>query len=773
MSSRSDLGQLSPSEWDELQELADRFEAACRSSAAVDLDRFLPTPGSALRPLALRELIAIQLDARWRRGERPRVADYVVRFPELATGHGQVAALLYEEVRLRLQQGERPDLAEYARAYPDHVRALEQMLADRPLASPGEESQLGETISTTLQQPNLHPPELGTTLDYQPRGASAFGAVEERIGDFELLRVLGEGSFGKVYLARQVSLDRLVALKLTSDTSSEARTLASLEHDHIVQVFSEKIDGQRNQRLLCMQFVAGPTLERIIAELKRQPRSDWSGQLLLDLIDRFSQHAATFHPAALRDREMLARADFIQAVCWVGARLAEALDYAHARGVLHRDVKPANILFSQYGRPMLGDFNVSLNTRKVSAARGGLGGTIAYMAPEHLDACNPDGETLREFVAERSDLYSLGVTLFELLTGQRPFQDKLLPGGRTAEALRVLTEQRRRKAPSARVLNTEVPPVLDGVLRRCLAPEPGDRYASAAELARALEGCRELRRIERELPPGSLATRIAVARPFLAFMIVALVPQLISSGVNIAYNWLEIVSRFRTEELRTAFNQVALTYNVLLYPFCTFLLFRQVWAGYRLWKRLYPDGDQTPELLDAKSVASARRKLLAWPAWTVSLSAVGWLPGGLLLPLGIDLLAGPLAMEVYVHFLISFTLSGLIALTYTYFGVQFVVFRSLYPRFWVDPQHVRMDIARELRQRGPRQGLFQLLAGVIPLAGAILMVAVGPEVTGYLAFRVLASLLILLGMAGFGLAVAANKFLADTLGVLTGTERGR
>jgi hypothetical protein len=115
----------------------------------------------------------------------------------------------------------------------------------------------------------------------------------------------------------------------------------------------------------------------------------------------------------------------------------------------------------------------------------------------------------------------------------------------------------------------------------------------------------------------------------------------------------------------------------------------------------------------------------------------------------------------------------LIALTYTYFGVQFVVFRSLYPRFWVDPQHVRMDIARELRQRGPRQGLFQLLAGVIPLAGAILMVAVGPEVTGYLAFRVLASLLILLGMAGFGLAVAANKFLADTLGVLTGTERGR
>jgi hypothetical protein len=375
-------------------------------------------------------------------------------------------------------------------------------------------------------------------------------------------------------------------------------------------------------------------------------------------------------------------------------------------------------------------------------------------------------------VAERADIYSLAVTLFELLTGQRPFPVQLPAGEHTAETLRKMADARRGPPPSARAVCPDVPAVLDGVLRRCLEPDPARRYGSAAELARALEGCREWRHIAAELPHGNRLTQAALRRPFLWLILLALFPQIVSSLVNIAYNWLEIVSRFESQDLEQAFNLVALTYNVLVYPFCTYLLFRQMWPVYRMWKRLHPRNG-LPETLARDEVAVGRRRMLSWPAWAVGLSALGWLPGGFLFPLGIDLLAGPMALDVYAHFLISFTLSGLIAMTYTYFGVQFVALRSLYPRFWADPQDLHRDIAAELRERSPRLALFQLLAGVIPLAGAILLVVVGPELTGYLAFRLLAASLILLGMVGFGIAIAANKFLAETLSVLTGADRGR
>ena len=111
----------------------------------------------------------------------------------------------------------------------------------------------------TLAAPSCRP-EAGPAATCAPRGFPASG---QRIDDFELLQLLGEGSFGKVFLARQLSLERQVALKVTSNHGCEARTLASLEHDHIVHVFSETVDPTRDLRLLCMQYVPGTTLQRI------------------------------------------------------------------------------------------------------------------------------------------------------------------------------------------------------------------------------------------------------------------------------------------------------------------------------------------------------------------------------------------------------------------------------------------------------------------------------------------------------------------------------
>jgi len=583
----------------------------------------------------------------------------------------------------------------------------------------------------------------------------------QRIDDFELLAVLGEGAFGRVFLARQVSLDRQVALKVTANKGSEARTLASLEHDHIVHVFSEILDQGRDLRLLCMQYVPGTTLQRLLEALRRRPRKEWTGLALLEAIDELTVHPASFHADALRDREMLARDDHIQVVCWMAARLADALDYAHHRGILHRDIKPANILVSQYCRPLLADFNLAFHTEPLAGApKEKLGGTLAYMAPEHIEAFDSQGAIPPQLVDQRSDIYSLGVVVFEMLTGVRPHPD---PKRESSEStlLRELAAQRRGPVPSLRKFNPEVPEVLERVVQRCLDPDPGQRPQTGAELARALDGCREHRRIERELPVGGILTRTATAHPFLMLLLLVFWPHFLGSVVNISYNQIRIVDDLSAAQQR-AFVQLVLGYNLVVYPVCFWILYWQVGPVVRLWRRLGEGKEVGPA-----EMASLRSRVLRMPLWVVALSCLGWLPGGLFFPLAIWLLAGPVDSGVFGHFLVSFALSGLIALTYSFFGTQYIALRILYPRLWVNASGIRETIRREVCGLARRLWIFQLWAGLIPLAGAILMIAVGPEISGYRTFRLLATSLIILGLVGFGLALMMTNFLNQTLVTLT------
>jgi serine/threonine protein kinase len=600
----------------------------------------------------------------------------------------------------------------------------------------------------------------------------------QQIGDFELLRVLGQGSFGKVFLARQVSLDRQVALKVTANWGCEARTLARLEHEHIVQVFSESVES--DHRLLCMQYVAGTTLERVIDSLQGRPHREWTGRAILEAIDRLSTETAALHPAALRGREWLTQDDDVQAVCRLGAQLAEALDYAHGRGILHRDIKPANILVSQYGRPLLMDFNLSSH-HGPAAGRSRLGGTLAYMAPEHLDAFNPAESTPPEAVDQRSDIYALGVVLFELLTGQRPFPSSPAPlstderGDEAASlcaTLRAMAAERRVQEDlcrSPRRINPDVPPTLDRAIRCCLDPDPAHRYQTAGELARALEGCGELRRVEREAPAPGPLTRAALRHPFLLLAVLTLLPHVLGSAVNIAYNALRIVSSLTTAQ-QVAFTWLVLGYNLVMYPVCLAILVGLVVPAWRTWRDLGYGRAVSGVRPAPDRVAAVRRGVLRWPLWAVAVSCLGWLPGGMVFPLAIVWLAGPVDAEVFGHFVVSFTLSGLIALTYSFFAVQFMALRVFYPRLWVDGRDFGPTTRAELGSVAPRLRAFQLLAGVIPLAGAVLLIGVGPETSGYRTFRLLATALIALGMAGFGLAAVAHNVLSQTLAVLTRAE---
>jgi hypothetical protein len=210
-----------------------------------------------------------------------------------------------------------------------------------------------------------------------------------------------------------------------------------------------------------------------------------SGAPLVQALDRLQtgQPPPTGRSAG---RAALLHRSYAEGIAWWGARLAEALDHAHDRGVLHRDIKPSNVLVTSDGMPMLLDFNLAYEplVQDGSAADSTtLGGTIDYMAPEHLRALvDPSSET----VDGRSDIYSLGVMLFEALVGHRPFAAPHR-GSSVMEALLRAADERTRTRLGPRALEPEVTPAFDAVIRRCLEPNPVDRYASAAELAADLQ----------------------------------------------------------------------------------------------------------------------------------------------------------------------------------------------------------------------------------------------------------------------------------------------
>lgn len=192
----------------------------------------------------------------------------------------------------------------------------------------------------------------------------------------------------------------------------------------------------------------------------------------------------TMHPA----RRYFRQSTYLQSTVWIAARLAEALEHAHSRGLLHRDIKPSNILLAADGTPMLLDFNLSAEVRRTGdpdQAAGEVGGTLPYMAPEHLDAFDPEGKTPAEQVDQRSDLYSLGLILFEMVTGRHPFPTPPADWP-LRDTIRSLIADRVQKPPSARACNEAVPWGLDSILRKCLDPRPELRYQSAGDLAEDL-----------------------------------------------------------------------------------------------------------------------------------------------------------------------------------------------------------------------------------------------------------------------------------------------
>jgi tetratricopeptide (TPR) repeat protein len=177
----------------------------------------------------------------------------------------------------------------------------------------------------------------------------------------------------------------------------------------------------------------------------------------------------------------LRRLGYVEAVLWLAARASSALAHAHERGILHRDLKPANILLSDDGEPLLLDFNLAADTKlRGSASAALIGGTLPYMAPEHLRAFRAASHAFDA----RADLYSLGVIVFELLTGRHPFPGR---SGPIRELLPRIIADRLEPPPALRPWNARISPAVESIVRRCLHPDPAHRYQSARDLNEDLE----------------------------------------------------------------------------------------------------------------------------------------------------------------------------------------------------------------------------------------------------------------------------------------------
>lgn len=315
-------------------------------------------------------------------------------------------------------------------------------------------------------------------------------AVGSEILGYLLLAELGRGSFGRVFLARQLTCPgRLVVLKLADDVREETQILAQLRHPNIVPVDSVLQSGRF--QAVCMPFLGATTLEHVLQRLKNSKQLPSSGEFLqhclkssLELTEREpvskDRSAKASSPGlVLAPAQSFHRQGYVETVLWMGARLADGLAHAHTKGVVHRDLKPANILLSDSGQPMLLDFNLAQDIRSQRKEEL-VGGTLAYMAPEQIAAFR-DGSVSAD---PRSDLYALGIVLTELLTGRHPFPVK---DNHPLRALDQAMAERQQAPPALCCFNAAVPPAVESILCRCLNPNPGQRYQSADELRKELE----------------------------------------------------------------------------------------------------------------------------------------------------------------------------------------------------------------------------------------------------------------------------------------------
>jgi WD40 repeat protein len=445
------------------------------------------------------DAVCRRFEADYRAGKSPVIADYVGEFPEVDRSALRSELIgLEQEMRRADEKSARPDSGPIA----DAPTIAPPNAPTAPIAGLGNPSVHEEA---TVPPRDAATVDLGTSA---PPPDSLEPARVRYFGDYEIESELARGGMGVVFRARQISLNRPVALKmilagqLANETDvkrfyTEAEAAANLDHPGIVPIY--EVGQHEGQHYFSMGYVEGQSLSQRQADGPLPPRE--AAALLL--------------------------------------KVAEAIEYAHSRGVIHRDLKPGNILLDRHGNPRVTDFGLAKRLQSDSGLTGSgqIMGTPSYMPPEQAGGN-------RGAVGPAADVYALGATLYALITGRPPFQ--------AATPMDTVIQVIGDEPVPPRRLNASIPPDLETICLKCLEKEPGKRYATASALAedlrRYLAGepivARPVTRLER-------AVKWARRRPAIAALsgLIALVTALGLGGV--LWQWRAAVLARRDAERQT------------------------------------------------------------------------------------------------------------------------------------------------------------------------------------------------------------------------------
>ena len=738
---------------DAIDALSDAWETYLDDGGDVpDLAQFVPQEKTDVRQFALPELVKVDLEYRWqgRRqaatsndlGPTKKIEEYVEQFPELRTGGRIPTELIHEELQVRMQAGDRVTEDEVRQRFPDQADTLCDMVGGMAVAGTPTCTYFAETLNagslnTDVKLVEDDAPEL------QPG---------DRVDDFELLTQLGRGAFAQVFLARQVSMERLVALKISDHRGSEPQTLAQLDHPNIVRVFDQRTSAAPKARLLYMEVVPGGTLQEVVRRVREAERYERTGQLLLDSIDRELGGSGVTAPVNSSNRNWLVDAPWSMVVCQIGAQLAEGLAYAHEKGVMHRDIKPANVLLTPEGGPKLADFNVSYNGgRADESPEDTFGGSLVYMSPEQLQACHPVLGGSPQLVRGTSDVYSLGVMLWELLTGERPFADEPKDSGGELARIQRMADQRHYAdfTELCKQLPRDCPESLRQVLVRCLQPRKEERYASAEEAAKALRLCLDPASWKLMQEPKRGFSRLILDHPLISVVVCGFTPNALAGWFNYEYNHEGIIAPM-SPSFANRFHITQLTVNSIAFPLGIAI---GIWAAKRAMRLLERESSREDSALGGHRVLMFGRfvSMFALVMWTVS---------GLVFPLAIgwgqDV---PGVLHFYVHFFVSLALCGFAAVAYPYFLLTAVATRIYVPALvrngvlegpqWRDLQKLRWWNKVQLA-----------LTVLVPVFGAGLAIWIDSEQKGQLLIA------IAVGLVGFIAMFALERYIDRTLNAL-------